>query len=55
MKEQRIHEFFKRYQDFFRQGLKNEADLEQVASNLEFRASIAAPSFLIREMTVSGQ
>jgi len=30
-------------------------DLEQTASNLEFRASIAAPSFLIREMTVSGQ
>jgi len=30
-------------------------DLEQAASNLEFRASIAAPSFLIREMTVSGQ
>ena len=30
-------------------------DLELAASNLEFRASIAAPSFLIREMTVSGQ
>lgn len=30
-------------------------DLEQTASNLEFIASIAAPSFLIREMTVSGQ
>ena len=30
-------------------------DLENVASNLEFRASIAAPSFLIREMTISGR
>jgi PmbA protein len=30
-------------------------DVEAVASNLEFRASIAAPSLLIREMTVSGQ
>ena len=30
-------------------------DLEAVASNLEFRASVAAPSFKIREMTVSGQ
>jgi hypothetical protein len=30
-------------------------DLEQVGSNLEFRQSIAAPSILIREMTVSGQ
>ena len=30
-------------------------DLEQPASNLEFRSSVAAPSILIREMTVSGQ
>ncbi|MEO8100712.1 MAG: metallopeptidase TldD-related protein [Acidobacteriota bacterium] len=30
-------------------------DLEQPASNLEFRSSIAAPSILIREMTVSGE
>ena len=30
-------------------------DLEQPASNLEFRSSIAAPSILIREMTISGQ
>lgn len=30
-------------------------DLEEVASNLEFRSSIAAPSLLIREMTVSGK
>ncbi|MEP6961708.1 MAG: metallopeptidase TldD-related protein [Acidobacteriota bacterium] len=30
-------------------------DMEQPASNLEFRSSIAAPSLLIREMTVSGQ
>jgi PmbA protein len=30
-------------------------DLEEPASNLEFRSSIAAPTILIREMTVSGQ
>jgi len=30
-------------------------DLEQPASNLEFRSSLAAPSILIREMTISGQ
>ena len=30
-------------------------DLEQPASNLEFRSSVAAPSILIREMTISGQ
>jgi hypothetical protein len=30
-------------------------DIEQVGSNLEFRSSIAAPSILIREMTISGQ
>jgi PmbA protein len=30
-------------------------DLEEPASNLEFRSSIAAPSILIREMMISGQ
>jgi len=30
-------------------------DVEHIASNLEFRASMAAPSILIREMTISGQ
>jgi PmbA protein len=30
-------------------------DLEQPASNLEFRSSMAAPSLLIREMTISGE
>ncbi len=30
-------------------------DLEQIGSDLEFRGSIAAPTILIREMTISGQ
>jgi PmbA protein len=30
-------------------------NLEQVASNLEFRSSIASPALLIGEMTISGQ
>ncbi len=30
-------------------------DLEEPASNLEFRSSIASPSILIREMTISGE
>jgi PmbA protein len=30
-------------------------DVEQIGSNLEFRSSIASPTILIREMTVSGQ
>jgi PmbA protein len=30
-------------------------DLEEPASNLEFRSSIAAPSILIKEMTISGE
>jgi len=30
-------------------------DIEQVGSDLEFRSSIAAPTILIREMTISGQ
>jgi PmbA protein len=30
-------------------------DVEQVGSDLEFRASVAAPTILIREMTISGQ
>ena len=29
-------------------------DLEQIGSDLEFRGSIAAPTILIREMTISG-
>jgi PmbA protein len=30
-------------------------DVEQIGSDLEFRSSIAAPTLLIREMTISGQ
>jgi len=30
-------------------------DLEAVGSDLEFRGSVASPTLLIREMTVSGQ
>ena len=30
-------------------------NLEQVGANLEFRGSIASPSLLIGEMTISGQ
>jgi len=30
-------------------------DIEAVGSDLEFRGSVAAPTLLIREMTVSGQ
>ena len=30
-------------------------DLDQIGSDLEFRGSIAAPTLLIREMTISGQ
>ena len=30
-------------------------NVEQIGSNLEFRSSVASPSILIREMTVSGQ
>jgi PmbA protein len=30
-------------------------DVEQVADDLEFRSSVASPSLLIREMTISGQ
>lgn len=30
-------------------------DVEQVGSDLEFRGSIAAPTLLVREMTISGQ
>ena len=44
MKEKRIHEFFKRYQDFFRQGLKNEADMEQVASSYATAFIAASPA-----------
>jgi predicted Zn-dependent protease len=29
--------------------------IERVGSDLEFRGSIAAPTILIREMTISGQ
>jgi len=29
--------------------------IDQVGSDLEFRGSIAAPTILIREMTISGQ
>ena len=30
-------------------------DVSQVASNLEFRGSIAAPTIMIQEMTISGR
>jgi PmbA protein len=30
-------------------------DLQQAASNLEFRGSVASPALLIGEMTISGQ
>ena len=30
-------------------------DLTQVASNLEFRGSIASPTIMIQEMTISGR
>jgi PmbA protein len=30
-------------------------NVEQIASNLEFRSSIASPALLIGEMTISGQ
>jgi predicted Zn-dependent protease len=29
--------------------------IEQVGSDLKFRGSIAAPTILVREMTISGQ
>ena len=44
MEEKFIHEFFKRYQDFFRQGLKNEADMEQVASSYATAFIAASPA-----------
>ena len=44
MEEKRIHEFFKRYQDFFRQGLKNEADMEQVALSYATAFIAASPA-----------
>jgi predicted Zn-dependent protease len=30
-------------------------DVEQIGSDLEFRGSLAAPTIVIREMTISGQ
>jgi PmbA protein len=30
-------------------------EIDQVGSDLEFRSSLAAPTILIREMTISGQ
>ena len=30
-------------------------DLSQMASNLEFRGSIASPTIMIQEMTISGR
>jgi predicted Zn-dependent protease len=30
-------------------------DIQEVGSNLEFRSSIASPTLLIGEMTISGQ
>lgn len=44
MEEKHIHEFFKRCQDFFRQGLKNEADMEQVASSYATAFIAATPA-----------
>lgn len=44
MEEKRIHEFFERYQDFFRQGLKGKADMEQVASSYATAFIAASPA-----------
>ena len=44
MEEKHIHEFFKRCQDFFRQGLKNEADMEQVALSYATAFIAASPA-----------
>ena len=47
MEEERIHEFFKRYQDFFRQGLNNEADMEQVTLSYATAFVAASPAGVV--------
>ncbi|MDA7417119.1 nuclear transport factor 2 family protein [Xenophilus arseniciresistens] len=44
MEEKLVREFFERYQDFFRQGLKDEADMEQVASSYATAFIAASPA-----------
>ncbi len=44
MEEKLFREFFERYQDFFRQGLKDEADMEQVASSFATAFIAASPA-----------
>jgi hypothetical protein len=44
MEEKRVREFFERYQDFFRQGLKGKADMEQVASSYATAFIAASPA-----------
>lgn len=44
MEQKHIREFFKRYQDFFRQGLKNEVDMEQVAASYATAFIAASPA-----------
>ncbi|MFT3718218.1 nuclear transport factor 2 family protein [Pseudorhodoferax sp.] len=44
MEEERIHEFFERYRDRFRQGLHNAADLDDVASAYASAFVAASPA-----------
>jgi hypothetical protein len=45
--EKRIHEFFRRYEEFFRKGLKNEADMDQLASTYASAFIAASPAGVI--------
>lgn len=42
--EKSVNELFQRYQEFFRRGLKNEADMEQVASSYATAFIAASPA-----------
>ncbi len=42
--EKSVNELFKRYQDFFRKGLKNEASMEEVASSYAAAFIAASPA-----------
>lgn len=42
--DKHIHEFFRQYVEFFRQGLRNEADLDQVASSYASAFIAASPA-----------
>lgn len=44
MEEEHIHAFFRRYQDIFRQGLRKQADMEQVASSYASAFVAASPA-----------